>query len=168
MMHRIGASSGSACALQEEKTMKTLTLLVTARALIADASDWCKGVLTYEGKHCLVGALNRVACGVDKEFQFPLDYKAIRPAMQALQEAIPDGKVVPTPVERLINRHPDTLLQNVVANFNNQNKHEEVLAVLDLAIARQLVIDSMANKTELLVEPDEFNKAMKSALLVGV
>jgi hypothetical protein len=156
---------------QEEKTMKTINLLTAARSLISTPEAWCQGALkTSDGKFCALGAVLEKA-DLPLFFSLPTDVE-VTPTVDALCSAVPnsfkESKETKSSLRELSNQTEPYINWATVAYYNNSHSHEEVLAMFDMAIARQLVIDSMATETELLVEPDEFNKAMKSALLVGV
>ena len=137
--------------------MRTIQLLKAARNLISRPENWIQGQLSDgKGRYCARGALMNV-----KESYEEGDF--------ALVEAMyPDER------ERGVNEllRTDVTIRDsgyargqIVAGFNNSSTHQEVLELFDRAIARQLVIDSMAD-----VHPAAGNElpALTSAQLVGV
>lgn len=147
--------------------MRTIEVLTKARALIADPSNWIKGALTDQnGAYCARGALVQVTNSYDTAKWTPSLVEAMTPAQK---EKAYD--YLYSRVEQAVPFVPCQL----VAGLNNSSTHEEVLSMFDMAIARQLVIDSMAEDSlvETIVNApvyleDIMQRADKTALLVGV
>ena len=145
--------------------MKTIELLTAARALIANPGNWCSGSLEYNGRHCAMGAILKAAnidCFGTAAWNTALaDNPTVRDATVKLASAIPVNRFIAERGAYDIYKDPDGMRAwDTVAVHNNTEGHEAILEAFDLTIARQLVIDSMAEETVL-------NKPVQLAELVG-
>ena len=144
--------------------MRTIDVLTGAREMITHPAAWTTLVLSApsseaprKAAYCALGAIYYLDnCHSD---DWEAGTEAVRAAMypQEVDKA------------REWNREnrPDLVGYNgymetnsAIAGFNNASTHEEVLALFDRAIARQLVIDSMAQETIM-------NEPVRLAELVG-
>jgi hypothetical protein len=150
--------------------MKNINLLTRARAVIAHPDHWTIGTRTLvknDGStaHCALGALDVAfqELGGDRKY---IDY-ADEPFLKYTSHPVVDLLASVINKGRKSHNEPS----DVVAQFNNAVEHEDVIALFDLAIARQLVIDSMAEPVEVSAPvylEDIMQRADRAALLVGV
>jgi hypothetical protein len=105
--------------------VKPIEILRTARGLISVPDKWTKGSWDTGSQMCLSGAINRAATGVDGS-DSPKSGPT-REAWQAARDAVQDA--IPGRQE--------------IINFNDtpERTHEQVLAVLDKAIAELVLAD---------------------------
>jgi hypothetical protein len=107
-------------------------ILIRARELIADPANWCQEVYSFDGPlphpdtrcFCTLGAINRAVLEKHQKIGvFEYDDDAI---------SFAEG----TPEATAARRHLRKILDGCsVAEFNDEHDHEEVIALLDQAIA---------------------------------
>ncbi len=119
--------------------MSVVGVLVATRAVISDPDRWCKHVRRLNGRHCALGAFE-----VALPREYPVDS---HPAVAALAEAV---------------RQLDPELYDgsgiapwIVANFNNQHSHAELMHAFDIAIASEKAKRTLVDiKAKVVLEPE--------------
>lgn len=109
----------------------TLQVLTEARALIAKPENWCQRERRRsDGARCALGALDGVF-GVDGNYTAMIDVEKTPAALALGEAAIAMGESTPAYYSVL---DEAARLAAVVANFNNNRTHAEVLAMFDRVI----------------------------------
>lgn len=118
-------------------TVKGKQLLIKARKLIVHKQNWCQHIFvnSLRKQHCAIGAL--VAAKRNRkhqDFEYDLFIPAVEKELELLAEFVPEKYWKQDADRHGVPREPVKRYHQVVATYNNNTCHKDVIKMFDKAI----------------------------------